>query len=148
MKKLIYILLSSLLFVACEKEFYLPQSGGIQTTEIQVNEIQIPENKNVELEFMWVQLIGDYQNLQGIKLEIIHNDSIVYQNFSVIESETDLFKWNIDINLEPSNYIFILKTPSGNLISEEIVDLTKAYDQDEYIVTRVQACYYLKLNWL
>lgn len=147
MKNLIYIVLLITLFTSCEKEFYLPQTPQIEVNETQYNEIQIPENTKVELDFMWVQLIGDYQDLQGVKLEISNNDSIIYQNFSIIEPETDLFKWDIDINLEPSNYIFTLKTPSGNLISEETVDLTQAYNQDEYIMTKVQACYYFKLNW-
>ena len=147
MKKIIYLIILTVFLTSCEKEFYLFYSIQIQVTETQYNEIQIPENTNVELDFMWVQLIGDYQDLQGVKLEIVNNDSIIYQNFSIIESETALFKWDLNISLRPSNYILVLKTPSGNLISEEIIDLTQAYNQDEFIVTRTQAAYYLKLNW-
>ncbi len=152
MKKLLYILLLSIFFTSCE-EYYLPQSDipqiiETQTTNIPIPLIQIPDNTNVDLQFIWIQLIGDYQDLEGVKLEITNkNDSTICQIFSIIEPETGLFKYNIGMTLEPSNYNIIISTPSNNLISKDTINFTQAYNQDEFIMIKTQACYYFKLNW-
>jgi hypothetical protein len=101
-----------------------------------------------ELNFVWIQPEGANADLQGAKIEIADkNGEVVFSAIDVMAAGDDMFQWYPEITLQADEYIFTMKSASGNVLSVSTLNIAEAFQQDEYIHQLDGAKFFLQLTW-
>jgi hypothetical protein len=127
--------------MSCEKE-YLPV---VNVTEEQtLDSATIGEDISL-LNILWVKP-DNY--ILGAKIEIKDkNNQILFTQLSIIENDS-IFRCYPNIELQPDEYRFNLISSSGNLISTQVINISDAFNQDEFITSSTGSVFYLQMKWV
>ncbi|MFM2227023.1 MAG: hypothetical protein RL664_366 [Bacteroidota bacterium] len=145
----------SISLASCQKEFYMPTAPvdvADTTSIVSNNEESAPTavlgEDVAELNFVWIQPEGANADLQGAKIEIADkNGEVVFSAIDVMAAGDDMFQWYPEITLQADEYIFTMKSASGNVLSVSTLNIAEAFQQDEYIHQLDGAKFFLQLTW-
>ena len=151
----IFTAVLSLSLVSCQKEFYMPTASvtvADTTTTVSNNEetatTAVLGEDVAKLNFVWLQPEGSNANLQGVKIEIADKSGeVVFSANDVMAAGDDMFQWYPGIILQSDEYTFTMKSASGNVISVSTLNVSEAFQQDEYIHQADGAKFFLQLTW-
>lgn len=134
----------SICLISCEKE-YLPIVDVVEE-EQSFDTIVATIGEDVSLlNILWVKP-NNY--ILGAKIEIKDkNNQIVFTQLSIIESDS-IFRCYPNIELQPDEYRFSLISPTGNLISTQLFNISNAFEQDEFILPSTESTFYLQMKWM
>lgn len=134
----------SICLISCEKE-YLPIVDVVEE-EQSFDTIVATIGEDVSLlNILWIKP-NNY--ILGAKIEIKDkNNQIVFTQLSIIESDS-IFRCYPNIELQPDEYRFSLISPTGNLISTQLFNISNAFEQDEFILPSTESTFYLQMKWM
>jgi hypothetical protein len=138
--------------ISCEKDFYMPSATPIAEDNSISNEqptIDPVDGEDVaELKSLWVKPNGEFENVQGVRVEIKNaSGEVVFNDIDVVSAEDAMFQWDLSLDFQPEIYTFTVKTANGNLISTSEIDFAEAFTQDEYISNAPGVTFYLQMIW-
>jgi hypothetical protein len=133
----------SICLISCEKE-YLPIDVVEEEQSFDTIVATIGEDVSL-LNILWIKP-NNY--ILGAKIEIKDkNNQIVFTQLSIIESDS-IFRCYPNIELQPDEYRFSLISPTGNLISTQLFNISNAFEQDEFILPSTESTFYLQMKWM
>ena len=133
----------SICLISCEKE-YLPIADVEEEQSFDTIVDTIGEDMSL-LNMLWIKP-NNY--ILGAKIEIKDkNNQIVFTQLSIIESDS-IFRCYPNIELQPDEYRFSLISPTGNLISTQLFNISNAFEQDEFILPSTESTFYLQMKWM
>jgi len=143
MKRILILIMISICLISCEKE-YLPIDVVEEEQSFDTIVATIGEDVSL-LNILWIKP-NNY--ILGAKIEIKDkNNQIVFTQLSIIESDS-IFRCYPNIELQPDEYRFSLISPTGNLISTQLFNISNAFEQDEFILPSTESTFYLQMKWM
>lgn len=134
----------SICLISCEKE-YLPIVDVVEEEQSFDTIVDTIGEDMSLLNMLWIKP-NNY--ILGAKIEIKDkNNQIVFTQLSIIESDS-IFRCYPNIELQPDEYRFSLISPTGNLISTQLFNISNAFEQDEFILPSTESTFYLQMKWM
>lgn len=136
-----YIGVVALTFTSCTKN-----SFTWTPEEIVVEEPYIPDS--LKLNFIWVKPSPEWGTMFGARYEIRNSeDSLLCGGVDVMGPNDSVFQFYPHYELKSEPYRFLVKSPTGQLLSEREISFDQSLFTDEWILPDSLFTYYFQMTW-
>jgi hypothetical protein len=114
--------------------------------EIVVEEAYIPDS--LKLNFIWVKPSPEWGTMFGARYEIRNQlDSVLCSGVDVMGPNDSVFKFFPNYELKSEPYKLLVKSPTGQLLSEREISFDESMFTDEWILDDSLFTYYFQMTW-
>jgi hypothetical protein len=136
-----YIGFVAIMFTSCKKD-----SFTWTPEEIDEEETYIPDS--LKLNFIWVKPSPDWGTMFGARYEIRNiSDSLLCGGVDVMGPNDSVFQFYPHFELKSEPYKFLVKSPTGQLLSEREVSFENSLFNDEWMLSDTLFTYYFQMTW-
>jgi hypothetical protein len=136
-----YVGVVAFMFTSCTKN-----SFTWTPEEIVVEEAYIPDS--LKLNFIWVKPSPDWGTMFGARYEIRNSeDSLLCGGVDVMGPNDSVFQFYPHYELKSEAYKFLVKSPTGQLLSEREISFDQSQFTDEWMLSDTLFTYYFQMTW-
>lgn len=131
----------ALMFTSCTKD-----SFTWTTEENVVEETYIPDS--LKLNFIWVKPSPGWGTMYGARYEIRNSsDSVLCGGVDVMGPNDSVFKFFPHYELKSEPYKLLVKSPTGQVLSEREISFDQSLFTDEWVLPDSLFTYYFQMTW-
>lgn len=133
--------IAALMFTSCTKN-----SFTWTPEEIVMEEPYIPDS--LKLNFIWVKPSPEWGTMFGARYEIRNSfDSLLCGGVDVMGPNDSVFQFYPHYQLRSEPYRFLVKSPTGQLLSEREISFDQSFFTDEWMLADSLFTYYFQMTW-